>query len=287
MVMGLWNFLLLGSTVTMGLKVARLPRIFFTVSSGTGWAWDRRDQEGSLNQRDAPAAQSPALWSHLISLLPDSRHNSKVLWEVLGDDAADSLLLQLLRTVQFCRDGKDRNDNQSHLTEAIALIVVQMLLPAFSVLAAQQDQLSLLAPHRAKMRNLHYHGPGKELSSCRADLNQSAGQAFSFHHGRRRRQFVSLDQSTGDPGGRCALSGGDDDAHAVVTTSSHGAAPGVDHEADQEPDREQKRGRKREERRKRQRVIGDTERERVKPSISVYNQEQTTREGEEEQLQVQ
>lgn len=38
MVMGLWNFLLLGSTVTMGLKVARLPRIFFTVSSGTGWA---------------------------------------------------------------------------------------------------------------------------------------------------------------------------------------------------------------------------------------------------------
>lgn len=39
MVMGLWNFLLRGSTVTMGLNVALLPMIFFTVSSGTGWVW--------------------------------------------------------------------------------------------------------------------------------------------------------------------------------------------------------------------------------------------------------
>lgn len=37
-VMGLWNFLLLGSTVTIGLNVALFPRIFFTISSGTGWA---------------------------------------------------------------------------------------------------------------------------------------------------------------------------------------------------------------------------------------------------------
>lgn len=47
---------------------------------------------------------------------------------------------------------------------------------------------------------------------------------------------MPLDQSAGDPGGRRALPGGDDDAHAVVATSSHGAAPGVDHETDQEPD---------------------------------------------------
>lgn len=59
-----------------------------------------------MNQWDAPAAQSPALWSHLIGLLSDSRHYSEVLREVLGDDPADSLLLQLLRTVQFYRDGK-------------------------------------------------------------------------------------------------------------------------------------------------------------------------------------
>lgn len=38
MVMGLWNFLLLGSTVTMGLKVALFPRTALTMSSGTGWA---------------------------------------------------------------------------------------------------------------------------------------------------------------------------------------------------------------------------------------------------------
>lgn len=49
---------------------------------------------------------------------------------------------------------------------------------------------------------------------------------------------MPLDQSTGDPGWRCALSGWDDDAHAIVTTSSHGATPGIDHEADQEPDGE-------------------------------------------------
>lgn len=76
----------------------------------------------------------------------------------------------------------------------------------------------------------------KELRSCGTDLNKSAGQAFSFHHRGRRRQFVPLHQSTRDPGGRCALSGRDDDSHAVVTASSHGTTPGVDHEADQEPD---------------------------------------------------
>lgn len=56
---------------------------------------------------------------------------------------------------------------------------------------------------------------------------------------------MPLHQATGDPGGRRALPGRDDDAHAVVATSSHGAAPGVDHEADEEPDAE--RGRKNEE----------------------------------------
>lgn len=44
MVMGLWNFLLRGSTVTMGLNVALLPMIFFTVSSGTGWVWEASKQ---------------------------------------------------------------------------------------------------------------------------------------------------------------------------------------------------------------------------------------------------
>lgn len=79
---------------------------------------------------------------------------------------------------------------------------------------------------------------------------------------------MPLDQPAGDPGGRRALSGRDDDAHAVVTTSSHGAAPGVDHEADEEPEGEQREKKEGEERRrKRQRVKqrtgGKNKREKV------------------------
>lgn len=47
------------------------------------------------------------------------------------------------------------------LIEIISLTVVEMLFPGFSVLAAQQDQFSLLAPHRAKMGNLHNYRPGE------------------------------------------------------------------------------------------------------------------------------
>lgn len=44
MVMGLWNFRLRGSRVTMGLKVALLPRIFLTTSTATGWACEGRQE---------------------------------------------------------------------------------------------------------------------------------------------------------------------------------------------------------------------------------------------------
>lgn len=74
----------------------------------------------------------------------------------------------------------------------------------------------------------------EELSSGRTDLHQPAGQPFSFHHRRGRGQFVPLRQPAGDPGGRGALPGRDDDAHAVVTAPPHRAAPGVHHEAHQE-----------------------------------------------------
>lgn len=53
---------------------------------------------------------------------------------------------------------------------------------------------------------------------------------------------MSLRQPTCDPGGGRALPRGDDDAHAVVTTSSHGATPGVHHEADQEPAESTRKG---------------------------------------------
>lgn len=51
------------------------------------------------------------------------------------------------------------------LAEVSSLAVVDVLLPGFSVLTAQQDQLPLLASHRAKMWDLHDHGPVSEKSN--------------------------------------------------------------------------------------------------------------------------
>lgn len=55
--MGRWNFRRLGSTVTMGLNVAWLPRSLVTRSSGTGWAC-----EGPEWGRSAPAHRR-GLWT--------------------------------------------------------------------------------------------------------------------------------------------------------------------------------------------------------------------------------
>ena len=38
-VIGLWNFRLLGSMVTMGDTATRLPSSFAVSSEGMGWAW--------------------------------------------------------------------------------------------------------------------------------------------------------------------------------------------------------------------------------------------------------
>lgn len=46
---------------------------------------------------------------------------------------------------------------------------------------------------------------------------------------------MTLDQTARDARGCRALARWDDDAHAVVTTSSHGAAASVHHEAHQKP----------------------------------------------------
>lgn len=44
-VIGLWNFRLLGSTVTIGLKVALFPSTDLARSSGTGWALTQTQEE--------------------------------------------------------------------------------------------------------------------------------------------------------------------------------------------------------------------------------------------------
>ena len=43
-VIGLWNFLLLGSSVTIGLNVALLPRIFLTSSILIGCAYEEEPE---------------------------------------------------------------------------------------------------------------------------------------------------------------------------------------------------------------------------------------------------
>lgn len=49
-VMGLWNFLLRGSMVTIGLNLALLPRILFTRSGGMIWAWETKDRQLYLRE---------------------------------------------------------------------------------------------------------------------------------------------------------------------------------------------------------------------------------------------
>lgn len=54
--MGRWNFRRRGSTVTMGLKVAWLPRSLVTRSSGTGWACKVPKRGHSAPRQQAGAA---------------------------------------------------------------------------------------------------------------------------------------------------------------------------------------------------------------------------------------
>lgn len=56
--------------------------------------------EDSLHLGHHRATQHSALWANQVAVLFDARHHRKVLWEVTSDDAADSFLFQVLRTVQ-------------------------------------------------------------------------------------------------------------------------------------------------------------------------------------------
>lgn len=53
---------------------------------------------------------------------------------------------------------------------------------------------------------------------------------------------MAFDQAAGDAGRRRAFARRDDDAHAVVAATAHGASAGVNHEADQEPGDEEGKG---------------------------------------------
>lgn len=97
-------------------------------------------------------------------------------------------------------------------------------------LAVSRRGHSLLAPRR----EAHRKPLPEELRAGGPDLDQAAGQAFSFHHRGHRCQSVALDQAAGDPRRGCALPRRDDDAKPVVSAPTHGTPAGIHHETHQE-----------------------------------------------------
>lgn len=70
--------------------------------------------EDSLYVRHELSGQSTAFWTNQITFLLNSRNHSKVEREVGGNDSTDSLLLQLLLTLQVCKEQNPRK--KRHLT---------------------------------------------------------------------------------------------------------------------------------------------------------------------------
>lgn len=64
--------------------------------------------EDSLYVRHELSGQSTAFWTNQITFLLNSRNHSKVEREVGGNDSTDSLLLQLLLTLQVCKEQNPR-----------------------------------------------------------------------------------------------------------------------------------------------------------------------------------
>ena len=61
---------------------------------------DRCLREDGLDMRDQVTGQLTSVWANQVALLLNTGHHSEVEGEVSGDDSADSLLLQLLMTLQ-------------------------------------------------------------------------------------------------------------------------------------------------------------------------------------------
>lgn len=59
-------------------------------------------RERGLDHGHSAAGQHASIRTHVVRLLLDPRHHSKVLREVAGHDAANALLLQLGGAVQLC-----------------------------------------------------------------------------------------------------------------------------------------------------------------------------------------
>lgn len=74
-----------------------------------------------LHLRDNGAAQDAPFRPNQVTVLLDARHNSKELWEIPGDDAANALPFQLLGGVQGCRKRAERDVREEESPEGGSL----------------------------------------------------------------------------------------------------------------------------------------------------------------------
>lgn len=77
-------------------------------------------------------------------------------------------------------------------------------------------------------------GLPQELGSSRTHFNDASGQTLTLHHRRHRSQAVSLHQPARYARGCRALSWWYDDSQTIVTATTHGSPPCINHETDQE-----------------------------------------------------
>lgn len=113
---------------------------------------------------DQLSAQSAALWTNQVALLLDAGNHGEVEWEVCGDDAADSLLLELLVAFQVWAVGGEqkrfslRPSRRGDMTQTgtptfvhaiqdgfqhILSIAVAVFLPHRAVFTAEDDEFTI------------------------------------------------------------------------------------------------------------------------------------------------
>lgn len=159
---------------------------------GQGSFWKDR-----LYVRDNGAAEDASFRTNQVTVLPDPRHHRKELWEISGDDAANTPPVQLLRGVQGCggqsRTGGEREGGGGgggerwggtltlvHVVEEqvelLLRLLAVMLLPALTALTAQDHQLPLASPQGRKVGDLHDDGPGEGRRQDRVRTRSADGE---------------------------------------------------------------------------------------------------------------
>ena len=73
-----------------------------------------------------------------------------------------------------------------------------------------------------------------EFGLAGSQFNDSTGECFAVHEGRRVHQLIPSYKFTRDAHGLVCFAGRDNNAYAGMSTASHGTSAGVHHERDEE-----------------------------------------------------